>query len=172
MQSRPCVYPFWAREGRWVGASRAGGVVNSFSFVCPAGRAYFCQTKVAKTRGISISPAPLKTTQGRCPWTPLHRKNTYITHLWVASSNCMAGRPTQKRLCSVASSIRAMPEKEKPPATRVDIYFYLKSFADLFHAVNIFERHASTFGDAINGVIGNVNFQSGFFCNQLIKTVD
>ena len=28
-------------------------------------------------------------------------------------------------LC-MASSIRAMPEKEKPPAMRVDLYFYVK----------------------------------------------
>ena len=33
-------------------------------------------------------------------------------------------------LC-MASSIRAMPEKEKPPAMRVDLYFFAKMAVDL-----------------------------------------
>ena len=89
-------------KGRWVGESRLGGVVENalhFRIECPAGRAYFCATKVAKTWGSFDSPPyPLKTTQGRCPWTPLQRRNPYITHLWVVSSSCMAGRPTKNAL--------------------------------------------------------------------------
>jgi len=34
----------------------------------------------------------------------------------------MAGRPTIKRTCAPPVSVRAMPENEKPPAMRVDIY--------------------------------------------------
>ena len=35
----------------------------------------------------------------------------------------MAGRPTKKRTCAQPVSVRAMPENEKPPAMRVDIYY-------------------------------------------------
>ena len=34
----------------------------------------------------------------------------------------MAGRPTKKRTCAPPVTVRAMPENEIPPATRVDIY--------------------------------------------------
>ena len=40
--------------------------------VCPAGRAYFCATKVAKTRGISISPVPPKRHRGSAPGPLTH----------------------------------------------------------------------------------------------------
>ena len=36
---------------------------------------------------------------------------------------------TQTHLC-VASNIRAMPENEKPPAMRVDIYLYDTNFSN------------------------------------------
>jgi len=42
----------------------------------------------------------------------------------------MAGRPIERRTPSVASSTRAMPENEIPPAMRVDFYF--KTFKTLF----------------------------------------
>ena len=44
----------------------------------------------------------------------------------IVSSSCMAGRQQKTHLC-VASSIRAMPENEIPPAMRVDFYFYRKT---------------------------------------------
>ena len=42
--------------------------------------------------------------------------------LWVVSSQCMAGRPIQKRTCASPVSFRALPENEIPPAMRVDYY--------------------------------------------------
>ena len=45
-------------------------------------------------------------------------------HLWVVSNKGMAGRPIHGARDAQPSSIRAMPENEKPPAMRVDFYYY------------------------------------------------
>jgi len=44
------------------------------------------------------------------------------THLWVANNRCMAGRPIKSAYVAPPVKGRAMPENEKPPAMRVDIY--------------------------------------------------
>ena len=60
--------------------------------------------------------------------TSLYTREAYgVTCLRVASNSCMAGRPTSKRTCASPVTIRAMPENEKPPAMRVDIYCITKT---------------------------------------------
>ena len=49
----------------------------------------------------------------------------------------MAGRPIKKTHLCVASSIRALPENEKPPARPVDVYCLL----------DIYDRRLSECGD-------------------------
>ena len=54
---------------------------------------------------------------------PRQREPRNLTDQFTGASNsCMAGRPTKKRTCAPPVSVRAMPENEKPPAMRVDIY--------------------------------------------------
>jgi len=50
------------------------------------------------------------------------------THLWVANNRCMAGRPIKSAYVAPPVKGRAMPENEKPPAMRVDIYFVIILF--------------------------------------------
>ena len=60
------------------------GVCNTSKFVCPAGRAYFCATKVAKTWGmISIPPPYPLNDQGSAldPRSPMGETTRYIPNL-------------------------------------------------------------------------------------------
>ena len=47
------------------------------------------------------------------------------THLWVVSNLLHGCQANKKSHLWLASSIRAMPETEIPPAMRVDIYLFL-----------------------------------------------
>ena len=57
--------------------------------------------------------------------SPLGEALRKMTHLWVVSNNCMAGRPIKKRTCALPVKVRAMPENKIPPAMRVDIYYLI-----------------------------------------------
>jgi hypothetical protein len=46
-------------------------------------------------------------------------------------------------LC-VASNIRAMPENEKPPARRVDVYYAIEKFDFLWHRSLREDAHAAS----------------------------
>ena len=94
-----CVYKIWFIYKRTKSANclryelsltayelHKGAIVLFSTLYCPAGRAFFCETKETKTRWISISPAPLKTMQGLRPRNPhVQRK---VAALLGATDKC------------------------------------------------------------------------------------